>query len=234
MAADLNAMTLALLSSQIEEANAIATRVRAASTDGDALIHDIRKDESIDDAEVKKFQEWYEKANASIEKRIAEVNEYIKANLLGKGEEIDVEAETARYNEAKAKVAATRGFVKTLDLSEEETASIPDLKTLRGASASTGGTGDGPKRPRISRALVNGEEVTDTREAKDGTTVEFTNFTVLGTHLSKIAGSKVDPAAIRSTVYELAGTDDLSTVKGQEYVFTHEVGEKSFEITINV
>lgn len=234
---DMRAMFLATLAPQVEAANALAARITAATGDNKSLVHDIRDNPNTDDAKVREFQEWLAKVDAAREQNIKEIGEYITANLLPKTDEsFDVEKAKAEHADLRKSIAAGKTYAKTVGVTDEDIATLPDLKNLRGGTSTAGanGSAEGVKRPRISAITVNGESVSAPKKNDDGTVTDVVSFTVLATYLTKQAGVKVEPSLIRDAVFEAAKTDDLSTVKGETFSVSETVNGKTFEVTVTV
>jgi hypothetical protein len=217
------------------QANAVATRIGAATTDRTKMVHDVLNDDSVTDEKVVKFREWREKALQAIEAAENEAREYVTANLLPGTEEVDVPTLTAEYKELASAVRAARTLLDKLPgVSAEDIkaalANVPDLKTLRG---STAGKGSGGKRPRVQRLSYRAStndpwtEALSTRKDKDGNEVAFTNFTVLAQALTKVYDTKVEVKDLQTAAFEAAGTDDLNSLDGKVFEFAISVGDST-------
>src|SRR5689334_20051335 len=106
------AMLQQTLVGQIEQANSLVQTINANTTDKGKLVHDIRTDENTTDAKVREFQEWLAKAEEAIERKRAEVDEHITANLMPKSEEVDVEALKTQHKTLRDGIKAAQAFAK--------------------------------------------------------------------------------------------------------------------------
>lgn len=139
--------TVAILTQLISEANE-AARVVKASANQKAVIADVI--ETSDDETIASYREKLEQAQNAMLQWENQITEYVKANLLPKGEENDVESATATYKEKAAAIKGFVGTMKTLNGGEEALKSLPELSSLgRG-----GGSATGVKRPRISELFI--------------------------------------------------------------------------------
>ena len=216
---DILNMVTATLTDATNKANSVADKILAATTDRTKVVHELRTDPNTDDETIKKFQAWYEQANAKIEEQIAAIDEYIKANKI-QSEDVDVDALKEEYKTLKTQVTSAINFAKTVPgFSEDALKDVPELKSLRGG---TSGGGTGGKRPRVERLSFSTNAAGPWTEVdKDGKT----NFTLLAQRLSKEVGSKVVVKDLQSAAFESAGTDDLSSLDGKVFTFAHSVGE---------
>lgn len=230
---DLKNLILATLTSQTEEANALATRIAAATTDRTKMVHEILTDENATDDYVVTYQQWEEKALAKIEEERAKVVAKITAEKFADVDEATVEALKTEYKGKVDAVKAARKYAEVAipDLTEEDLKAVPDLKTLRGGTAGKGGTGG--KRPRVNaisfRDSASGpwtEASVERDDAKNpGAKVKVTNFTVLSGALKDAYGAKVEVKDLQAAAFEAAGTDDLNTLDGKVFDFAISVGE---------
>lgn len=233
----LSAAVKASLSPLTENANRLAATISQHDTDPNVLVSQLRDDESSEFEPVRKFQEYRDKVNAKLEDETKKIDAWIRENALptpGEDGNVDVEALKTEYRELVSKIKSGRTYLKNMDVTDEQLADLPELKTLRGTTASTSGQA-GVKRPRFTSALINGEEVYDEKDGKtEGEKVRTINFTVLAAKLSKRAKSgKIDGDALRAHVYEMAGTDDLgSLAKGREFKWDQVIGDENFTVTV--
>jgi hypothetical protein len=232
MANDILTMVVKTYRDAVEAANGLADRIAAASKDTKARVHEIRNDPNVTDPKVKEGQEWLEKANAAIEKRIAELDAYIAENLVNKQEE-DVDALKTQYGENKTNATTARKFLDTLPgVSDEEKNAalkdVPELKTLRGGSSSGGG-GKRPRLERVSFSNDNGTTYSEVWEEIENPKTKVkenkVNFTIVARKLAKEYGAKVEVKELQAAAFEAAGTDDLSTLNGKPFDFAYSVGE---------
>lgn len=177
--------TVAILNQLITEANDAARVVKSAANQK-AVIADVI--ETSDDEQVAAYRENVEKAEAALLKWEEQITEYVKANLLPKGEENNVEAATATYKEKAAAIKGFVGTMKTLNGGEEALKDLPQLSSLgRGSGSQTG-----VKRPRISELYIKPATAAATEynevfaEQKNPKTQEIrrvSNFSVLAQKL---------------------------------------------------
>lgn len=235
MANDILTMVVKTYRDAVEAANALADRIAAASKDVKARVHEIRNDPNTTDPEVKEFQEWYEKANAAIEKRVAEIDAKITAKLSNTETE-DVDSLKTQYGENKTNATTARKFLDTLpgvSAEDKEAAlkDVPDLKSLRGGSSGAGGGGKRPRLERVSYSADNGETYSEVwEEIENPKTKEKenkVNFTIVARKLAKEFGSKVEVKELQSAAFAAAETDDLSTLNGKPFDFAYSVGDKN-------
>jgi hypothetical protein len=237
VATDMQTMFLSTLRPEIEKANALVDKIQAASGDQTTLVHDIRNNPDTADEKVRKFQEWLAKIDEQREQNVKQIDEYIKANLLpAKDDSFDVEAAKAEFAELRKNINAGKAFGKTptVGLTDEDFATLPDLKNLRGGSSSTSENGTPTKRPRVSDIKVDGERVFGLKKNDDGTTTEVVNFTHLGTYLTKEAGVTVKGSDIREAIEQAFEVTDLADAKGKSTTISHEVNGKTFSIEVTV
>jgi hypothetical protein len=222
------------VTAQIEQANGLVQQINAATTDKGKLVHDIRTDPNSTDEEVKAFQAWFEQAQAAIEARVAKVDEHIKANLMPKSEDVDVEALKAQHKSLKESVKAALTFVSGLPAYDADSFKVPDLANLRGGTSA--GTGTGGKRPRLNRIWVDGTLIEKKSTNAKGEEVMVSNFTLAAAHIAKVVGAKVEVKDLQAAAFSAAGTDDLSTVGGKVFDYYFEAGtdekRKNFKIEV--
>lgn len=226
----------AALVGQVEHLNSLVELIHSADTDPGRLIADIRDDENASDATVKAFQNWREQAQAAIEAKTAEINEHIKAHLMPKAQDIDVDALKTEYSEGKKVVSQGLVWLKSLPGFNEETSPIPALKSLRGGTVSAGGT-TGTRRPRVEDILVNGKSVAqDVKNAKTGVVTRKANFSYAAATISKDAKAKVEVSDLQSAAFSAAKTDDLNSLNGEPFSFNYNVGEgdavKTYDVKV--
>jgi hypothetical protein len=226
---DVFGVVKAMVADQIAKANAIAERVQKSRVNVGKVVHEIRKDENTTDETVKAFQTKLEKANAQIEKWTAEVDEYIKANLVQASSMSDEEYEKAKAEYAELKKGATAAQKLAANLPGYDAATFSDLPSLMTLSGGTSGSATGTKRPRLASLTINGDEVYTEKETDEGKVKSFT-FTHAAEVISKESGQKVKPSDLSAAAFEAAGTDDLSTVNDVE--FNYSVGEKEYALVV--
>lgn len=229
---DLKELILATIVTQTNEANTVQTQISAATTDRTKAVHEALNDPETTIPYVKEYQSWEEKALAKIEENRAKVAAQYEAEHLKTLTEDEVNALKETH---KAKVAAVKAAVAYAKLAlgeqvtDEEFAALPSLKTARGKTAGSGGTGG--KRPRVNAIAFRTDtsepwtEASEQRESKDGETVTVTNFTVLAKALKDAYSTKVEVKDLQAAAFEAAGTDDLNTLDGKVIEFAYTVGE---------
>jgi len=234
-ASDAGAVLLGLMRQQVEQANVHADRCAAQNVG--KMVHDLRNDPETDNAEIKAYQEWLEKANAAIEAKTAEIDAKIKASLPTG--DVDLEAEKAAYNGLKTSISGGKDVLRQLGVAIPE--DFPVLKNLRGGSTGAGGS-TGPK-PRVGLITIDGkpsqvEKKVSVKGVDTGETRMVSNFTTAAADLSKISGGKVSTKDLQSATFEAAGTNDLKSLKpGTEISFSFSAGKdvetsKNYAITV--
>lgn len=226
-------MVRTTVTDQITQANSLVTRINSATTDKGKLVHDLRS--TSDDPRVVSFREWFEMATAEIERRTAAVDEIIKAELMPASEDFNVEEAKEQYKALRDSVKAALTFVQTVGGYDAESFKVPDLQNLRGGSS--GGTGQGGKRPRLNRIWVGDDLISKTvKDPKSQEEREVSNFTLAAQHISKAVGAKVEVKDLQQAAFGAAGTDDLSTLGGKVFEYYFEAGEgdkrQNFKISV--
>lgn len=234
-------MVQTTVTEQVNKANALVKTINENTTDKGKLVHDIRTDENSTDEQVREFQKWFAQAEAAIAQKVAAIDEHIKANLLPKSEEVDVEALKVQHKALKDSVKAALTFVQSIPAYDPETFKVPDLANLRGGTST--GTGQGGKRPRLNRIWVNldGSEGVGTLISKDtknakGEDVTVSNFTLAAAAIGKATKSKVEVKDLQAAAFAAAKTDDLSTLGGKLFDYYFEAGtdanRKNVKVTV--
>jgi hypothetical protein len=183
---DLKELILATIVTTTNEANAVQTQIAAATTDRTKAVHEALSDPDTTIPYVKEYQSWEEKALAKIEENRAKVAAQYEAEYLKTLSEEEINALKETHKAKVAAVKAAVGYAKLAlgdQVTDEEFAALPALKTARGKTAGQGGTGG--KRPRVNAIAYRTStsepwtEASEQRENKEGETVTVTNFTVL-------------------------------------------------------
>lgn len=237
MANDMLTLLETGLTSQTTEANELAEKIGAATSDRTKLVHDHLTDENTEDEKILAYQEFIEKANAEIEAQTEAARAYVMEKYLPEVDDSAIEAQKTQYAALVAQIKAARKYAATIPgFSEEESLkNVPALKTLRGGTA---GGGTGSKRPRLQRVAYRTStnqpwtEVSTQKDAKDGTKVTVTNFSLLATTLKEKFKSKVEVKDLQAAAFDAAGTDDLSTLNGHVFDFATSVGDKTVFIQV--
>jgi hypothetical protein len=137
-----------VLTSLIGEANQAQAVVKSAQNENGVIADLI---ETSDDDMVVAYRAKVEEAEAAMLDWEKKITEHIKANLLPKGEKVDVEGATATYKEKVAAIKQFRGTLLAIPGGEEIAKTLPELKSLgRGGVAGATGT----KRPRVDTLEV--------------------------------------------------------------------------------
>lgn len=203
----------------VEAANKAAEDFKAITSGAEERIVSFLN--TSEDEQVVKFREYRDKVTAQIEaaqKKLDDAEDnarkYAESQVAtddGDPAAIKEQAMKSRReaNEIAKALSVLVGEEAFTEAAKE--AGIPDLAGIRGAG-NKGATGI--RRPRLERATVNGHPVAD----KDGKT----SFGLIESYIGKAYG-KVDGNDLRSAAFQAAGTDDLSTVKGEEISFTFTV-----------
>ena len=237
---DLTTMIVSSITDLTTQANELAGKISAATTDRTKLVHDyLNPEEGAEPADDKiaQFIQMREQVLARLEDEENKAREYVTATYLGDIDESAVDAQKAEYKELADKVKTSRKFFLTTipGATEDDLKDVPALKTLRGGTASGG---SGSKRPRLNRVAYRTstsepwtEVSKQTKNAKDED-VTVTNFTVLATELKAKFGTKVEVKDLQSNAFEAAGTDDLSSLEGKVFEFAVTVGEQNVFVQV--
>jgi hypothetical protein len=223
------------------EADALFKKVQAADNLG-SLVSEVRDTKETDDENILAFRNFKEDLLSKLNAAEDKIDAYITATYVKPDDTVDVEKVKAEHKELVKITRTIRQLLEQLD-SENATVGLPDVKNVSGRAVSSA-SGTGTKRPRLSKIVVDGEEVFAMKDEKDGTKTQVTSFTVLAAWLSKrvserfgLKGFKVEPSVLSRMAFEEAKTDDLSTVNGP-IVFAGTFGEgdnlltfKSIEVT---
>lgn len=231
-------MLKAALTEQTNAANALADSIAAATSDRSKAIADYLNDPETSDPKVKAFQEFLEKIEQTVAEQTKAAEEHAASQVPGANSDPEkIEADKVEYKGIVDQIKAARKLAATIpSITEEDLKDVPALKNLRGATAGQGGTGG--KRPRL--ASVSFRESTKdewteafiNREAKDGSEVRVSNFTVLANALKAKYGVKVEVKDLQAAAFEAAGTDDLNTLDGKVFDFATSVGDKTVFVQV--
>lgn len=211
---------------KITKANAIAEKYAASNTDEKKLVHEIREDGDASDENVQKFRAYKEQVLAALESATAKINAYITENLLPTRENIDPEVVKEEHKAAKKAATTALEYLEQnagdlIDALREEY-NVGDLKNLRGGSTS-GGTGTGGKRPRVTDIWIDGESI-----QKDGKA----NFTMLANALKKISKTDVAVKDLQGAAFTAAKTEDLKSLDGEIFEFSFSAGDRNYMIRV--
>lgn len=206
----------------------------AAQEDSAKAAFELR--ETSDDPEVVKFRQWFEAANAEIEKRVAAVTDYIKGNLIKSMSAEDVAAAQATYDAAKTSYESGLNYLVSVhpDAKDEIKAWVTQAVPVAGKRSrkASAGTGEGGIKPRVKSVSVNGKTATMTVKTKDGDQ-DKSNFTAAALMLAtdEYAGTKVEVKDLQSAWLSAAKVDDWKNAP-DTVEFSFSAGEKNFTILV--
>lgn len=217
---------------EVTDANADAAKIKAAQADKTEAVNTI-----LDTSDDPTIAAWREK-NAKMQEQIdaalakqAEIREAAKVHaqtlLPGADPDFNVEEAKEKFRKKRKEITEKRKALLTFLGNDEEAFKaameqfgIVEVVSFRGNS--TGGRAKGSsniKRPRITAATVDGNDVSD----KNGK-VSFTT-------LANVLG--VDGDQLRSAAFAAAGTDDLSTLDpGTVVSFQVTKGDTTHAVTV--
>jgi hypothetical protein len=192
---------VAVATEKFTEANTLAEKV-AKSTG--SIAKDVKEArENSEDETVAKFREWYDKAQAQINKKIEEINAYIvEQKIVNASVMTDDEVAKAK-EEWKALTKAAKeawGAAETVaGIVGAEMPTKPETLTFSGKTSSGGtGSGTGGRRLRFARVEVNGEEVK--------------NLSAVSQKIKSDSGKTVSAADLQRALFESAGTEDVAKI----------------------
>jgi hypothetical protein len=218
-------MLVEAIAAQIAPLNELGSKIKSATKVSGKVVSEIRNDEAKGEEFpwLAEFQKWEDDANAEILARRNEINARIRTEIIGDdGNGFDPDAAAEEYKTALAEVKTNLKALKVL--SEEDYDAL--AATLQHTSVrSSQGTGN-TKRPRLSEAYVDGEQV-----ANDEGKVSFTH---LAKYLSDLSKASVAGSDLQQAAFTAAGTDTLSDVSGQPVEFEFSVDENSAPYSITV
>lgn len=209
----------------VEDANKIAEEYRAAtSTDKEAMADLINTSEDETIVALRADLEKIAAAEAKIREKKADadkkIREHARALLTGGTGDYDAEGQKKVYLEKRQIVAS---MAKTLELmlggDKEAFAAAKEhfgIKEVIGLSRTATGSPSGQKKPRISAATVDGEDVADS-EGK-------VSFTLVAKKIGANVGE------IREAAFKSAGGDEFS--EGQVIDFTFVNGDKTHNVSV--
>lgn len=221
--------TVQTLNAQIAEANAVADAVNSADNPA-AVVAEVLK--TSDAPEIVAYREWLDKANSAILAKMSEAEAFAKANLIPAGD-VDIEAETAKFKAQDATIKALINALSKVPGGETALPNLTERKMVKGVSKGGGaraGQGEGTKRPRISKIVVDGVDVFET--VGDRTVA---NLTTLHKWLASRYGKNVAVPSVKDMQVHLfgaAGTEDLSTLNGKPVEFALSVGPDNLMVTV--
>jgi hypothetical protein len=230
---ELGKVILEQIKSDAAKANAAHAKI-AAQEDSAKAAFELRK--TSEDAEVAKFRQWYEAANAEIEKRVAAIDDYIKANLIKSLSPEDVAAAQAEYDAAKGSYESGVNYLVSVhpDAKDEIKSWVSETVPVAGKRTrkSSGGTGEGGIKPRVKSVSVNGTVATMTVKTKDGEQ-DKSNFTAAALMLAgeDYAGTKVEVKDLQSAWLSAANVDDWKNAP-DTVEFSFSAGDKNFTVLV--
>lgn len=209
---------VAVATSEIEAANAIATEVNAARGNHAKMVHEIR--EQSDDPRLVAYRDKREKQEAVMLKMREEADK-IAAELSGVATLTDeqvAEKEAAYQDHAKAGKGAF-GLIKRM-VGEGDVPEVPEL--IRFKSGKSGaGAGTGTRRLRFDEVRLNGEVVK--------------NLSAVSARIKKDTGNVVTAAELQEILFKEGGTDDLYALNGVEFGLTETDSDgKTFTYNVQV
>lgn len=210
---------VAVATSEIEAANAIATEVNSARGNHAKMIHEIR--EESDDPRLVAYREKREKQEAVMLKMREEADK-IAAELSGVATLTDeqvAEKEAAYQDHAKAGKGAAK-LVERMLGDKDAVPALPEL--IRFKSGKSGaGAGTGTRRLRFDEVRLNGEVVK--------------NLSAVTARVKKDTGNTVTAADLQEILFKEGGTDDIYALNGVEFGFTETDSEgKTHTYTVQV
>jgi hypothetical protein len=212
-----------LVKSSTVEANAIVEEVQKTRVNVGKVVHEIRKDEATTDAKVKAFQTWLEKASKAINDRTAEVDAYIKSDLVSASSmsDEDFEAKKESFKLLKSNIRDAMRLAKSQPgYADTLFTDVPALLSLStGKETNTGSGATGTRRPRLVSISVNG---TDLFTEKDGKRIA--TFSQAAAFMSKDSSVKVTASDLSGAAYATVGSDNLADQTSVS--FTHTVTDK--------
>lgn len=213
------------------DANSLAAEIRAAKSDKSEAVNTVL--DSSDDPVIVEFRTKYEKGMEQIKAAQAKLDELREAAkvhaatlLPGADPNFNVEEKTKEFLEKRKDATQMRKTLERLLGNNEEAMKaafeeygIIEVVSLgRNSFANAKGSGE-IKRPRITAATVDGENVADSKGK--------VSFTVLANNLG------VDGVHLRKAAFAAAGTDDLSTLEpGTVVSFQITKGDKVHAVTV--
>lgn len=216
----------------VESANEIGQKIVAANSDKTEAVKAFL--DTSDDKKIVAYREGRAKILAEIEnlqERLTAgetaISEYAEDKIPGVDPDFDKEAATEEFLKRRKAAHAARNallnFVSEEELSaaEKELGIVP-VVSLRGKKGTRlGGGGTGVRRPRISAATVDGQDVW--KKGKEGEVVDFTT-------LANVLKSSADD--VKKAAFEAAGTEDLNSLEpGTKVPFTF--GDHKIVVTIS-
>lgn len=231
----LNIDPLAMLKAQTDKANEIGRKIQASKADKSETVKAIL--DTSDDTQIVKFREGRQKIEteiATLQAKIvngeAKIKEYAESLVPPVEEGFDVEAATKEFLAARAEATSTEkallNFVSAESLAEaKKELGIVPIVSLRGSGTARANSAPGTtKRPRISAATIDGENVWKTDpEGDNAGKVDFT-------HLASVL--KSDAETVKAAAFSAAGTDELNSLDAGTVVsFT--LGEKKVTVTVS-
>jgi hypothetical protein len=234
---DLNDLARMVLATQVEMVNrynSAQARIDAATGDTGKYVHEIRN--SSEDPKVVKFRKFEEDLTAKLEKAVAEIEAYIRENLVGDAltpEQIEEEKNSLKA--LKSEIDAGEGFfaVATKALGADASHLLPKRSNAR-KSVSSGGTGNGGVKPRVTGVYIDDVLCSHTVPAKgDKPEREASTFTDAVKHISDTLKTKVEVKDLQGAYFAAAGVkpEDWATAP-DKVEFSYAVGEKNVTVLV--
>lgn len=229
-----------MLAEKINKANELAGNAERVANSS-KRVFELRDDPETDDPTIKKFQQWFEKANAAILQKQDEIEKYIRENKLQEdgAEPFDEEANAEAYKVLTKTIKATSDTIALLNGGSLPDG-LPELKSLAGVRRNSNTSGQsGIKRPRFDavsyRVAGTDEYVKATMPKANGEGVT-SNLTAAAMLITKAAGAKVTAAQLQESLTEELkanhGGKEVSDLAGKEITFVKLVGDKNFELQV--
>lgn len=215
----------AFLPSQIEEANALATKLLNANNSV-GLLHEYRDSEETTDEKILAYRAYVEQADNAILAAQAKIEEYILSAGFIDTEPVDVASVTQQYKDSAKLVTDSIKFLSNLPEAATTIEKLPPLLKVNGSRSTA--TGKPINRPRVIEITLDGEEVFNVD--KDGK--KIVTMSVLALHLSKITKVKVEGTALREAMFAAAKTTDLSSLNGTPIDFSFSVADKNYAVHV--
>lgn len=186
---------VSILQTKIDAANSLATEAQKVLGNSAKTLREAR--DNSDDAKVVEFRKWLERAEAQIEKKRSEIDNYIRESLglSGAWTEDEVKAKRAEHKTLRDEIKELRSVVEGMaKFTGESLPELPDVLNFSG-TVSTGGA-TGTRRLRLDKVEVNGKEVD--------------NLSAVASLIKRESGKPVATADLQKVIFEKAGTDDVS------------------------
>lgn len=212
------APVVAVLSAKVNDANAIATEIKTAtSVDKDAVKKILSESDDSEIVTYRKQRAKYSEALAQVQAKLKDLDDSAKSHartlMPGVSEDFDLETKRDEFLAIRKTVTESKKFLLSILGNDKDALDallkdngIAEVINISGSSKS--GNVTGIKRPRIVSATIDGENFAD----KNGKV----SFTTLAKELS------ADVNVIKDAAFKAAGTDDFTTIPGEVVSFAHD------------